>query len=83
RYGLASATLSTTRQVGMVLSMGIATLFIASTVGTAHIQETPVHLFVQAMQSTFVLCTIACVVGIVPSVFRGAVHGASSRGDSL
>jgi hypothetical protein len=35
RYGLASATLSTMRQVGMELSMGIATLFISMKVGTA------------------------------------------------
>jgi len=77
QYGLASATLSTTRQVGMVLSMGIATLFIAARVGATSIEQTPAPLFVDAMQSTFLLCTIACLVGIVASVFRGAVLGAS------
>ena len=74
RYGVASATLSTTRQVGMVLSMGIATLLIAARVGTANVHEAPIALFVEAMQTTFLLCTIACVVGIIPSVFRGRLH---------
>jgi len=74
RYGLASATLSTTRQVGMVLSMGIATLFIATRVGATDINTTPPLLLVDAMQSTFLLCTVACLVGIVASVFRGSLY---------
>ena len=80
RYGLASATLSTTRQVGMVLSMGIATLFIASRVGAASVEETPPDLFVAAMQSTFLLCTGACLIGIVASVFRGTVLHSPAEG---
>jgi hypothetical protein len=80
QYGLASATLSTTRQVGMVLSMGIATLFIASRVGSASVEQTSPGLFVDAMQATFLLCTIACLVGIVASVFRGTVHGSTPAG---
>jgi hypothetical protein len=83
RYGVASATLSTTRQVGMVLSMGIATLFLSTRIGAANVHEAPVALFVDAMQSTFMLCTFACLVGIVASVFRGAIHSsASSNRDS-
>lgn len=80
RYGVASATLSTTRQVGMVLSMGIATLLIATKVGATSIEQTPAHLFVDAMQSTFVLCTIACLLGIVASVFRGSLHDSVATG---
>jgi len=80
RYGLASATLATTRQVGMVMSMGIATLFIATKVGEGTIHETSVHLFTQAMQSTFLFCTFASVLGIIPSVFRGTVHRAPAQG---
>lgn len=79
RYGLASATLSTTRQVGMVLSMGIATLFIATIVGTTNLQETPIPLFVRAMQSTFLLCTFACLIGIIPSIFRGTMHESATH----
>jgi EmrB/QacA subfamily drug resistance transporter len=82
RYGLASATLSTTRQVGMVLSMGIATLFIATRVGATDINTTPPLLLVDAMQSTFLLCTIACLVGIVASVFRGSLYSTVSGTDS-
>ncbi len=80
RFGLASATLSTTRQVGMVVSMGVATLLIATKVGSTSLETAPPHLFVDAMQSTFLICTFACVIGIVASVFRGTVH-AQSLGD--
>ena len=83
RYGVASATLSTTRQVGMVLSMGIATLFISMRIGAANVQEAPIGLFVDAMQSTFILCPFACLIGIVASVFRGPIHSpVSSHRDS-
>jgi EmrB/QacA subfamily drug resistance transporter len=82
RYGLASATLSTTRQVGMVLSMGIATLFIASSVGATSVEATPPDLFVDAMRSTFLLCTVACLIGIVASIFRGTVHHTMEDGGS-
>ncbi len=76
RFGLASATLSTTRQVGMVLSMGIATLFIANGAGATDINAPQAVLLVNAMRSTFSLCTVACAIGIVASIFRGAVHSA-------
>lgn len=74
QYGVAAATLSTTRQVGMVLSMGIATLFIASQIGTSDVSTASPHLFVSAMQSTFALCTAACAVGIIASLARGSVY---------
>ena len=74
RYGLASATLSTTRQVGMVLSMGVATLFIANGAGATDINAPQSLLLVDAMRSTFSLCTVACLIGIVASVFRGSLH---------
>jgi len=78
RYGLASATLATTRQVGMVVSMGVATLLIASRVGTANLETTPIPLFVSAMQSTFQLCFLACLLGIVASIFRGTLYDSTS-----
>ncbi len=74
RYGVAAATLSTTRQVGMVLSMGIATLFIASEIGAADISSAAPQLFIAAMQSTFALCTVACLIGIIASIARGSAH---------
>lgn len=77
RYGIASATLSTTRQVGMVLSMGIATLFIAARVGAADVHSMPMHLFIDAMQATFALCTVACLAGIAASLARGRVYKVS------
>ena len=75
QYGIASATLSTTRQVGMVLSMGVATLFIASRIGAVDVTAAPPHLFVDAMQSTFILCTVACLIGVAASLSRGSIHG--------
>ncbi len=83
RFGLASATLSTTRQVGMVLSMGIATLFISSSAGAIQLEPSQSLLLIDAMRSTFLLCTVACLVGIVASVFRGTVHATVVRHSEL
>lgn len=73
-YGVASATLSTMRQVGMVLSMGVATVVISSIVGDVPVESAPSDLFVSAMQTTLGICTFACLAGILASLARGAIH---------
>jgi len=73
-YGVASATLSTMRQAGMVLSMGVATLVISSIVGDVPMESAPRDLFVSAMQTTLAICTLACLAGILASLARGAIH---------
>ncbi len=73
-YGVASATLSTMRQAGMVLSMGVATVVISSIVGDVPVESAPRDLFVSAMQTTLAICTFACLAGILASLARGAIH---------
>ncbi len=73
KYGLASATLATMRQVGMVFSMGLATLVIGSYVGEITVGATPVGAFVSAVRVTFLVCTVSCVAGIFASLSRGRI----------
>jgi len=74
KYGLASATLATMRQIGMVLSMALATLVIGSYVGEITVGSTPIGPFVSAIRLTFFICTFFCVPGIFASFFRGRIH---------
>ena len=74
RYGLAAATLATMRQAGMVLSMAVATLVISARIGNVGVAAAPVADFVEAVQLTFVICAIACLMGILASLSRGRIH---------
>jgi len=73
-YGVASATTATMRQVGMVLSMGIAMLMFALYIG--RVQITPEHypLFQQSMKTAFIIFAILCFGGIFASLARGKVR---------
>jgi len=82
RYGLAVATLATMRQAGMVLSMAVATLVISAKIGDIGVATAPVADFVEAVQLTFVICAIACLVGILASLSRGRIHDGGGNADS-
>ncbi|MCK5212667.1 MAG: MFS transporter [Dehalococcoidia bacterium] len=81
KYGLASATLATMRQIGMVLSMALATLVIGSYIGEIAVGSTPIGPFVSAIRLTFFICMIACFAGIFASFSRGRIHS-TDMGDS-
>jgi EmrB/QacA subfamily drug resistance transporter len=74
-YGVASATLATSRQVGLVFSMGIAMLMFAL-YNIANVQITPEYypLFQQSMKTAFIIFTILCFGGIFASLARGKVR---------
>lgn len=74
-YGVASATLATMRQVGMVLSMGIAMLMF-TLYNIANVQITPEYypLFQQSMKTSFIIFAILCFGGIFASLARGKVR---------
>jgi hypothetical protein len=74
-YGVASATLATMRQVGMVLSMAVAMLMFAL-YGIANVQITPEYypLFQQGMKTAFIIFAILCFGGIFASLARGRVR---------
>jgi EmrB/QacA subfamily drug resistance transporter len=73
-YGVASATVATMRQVGMVFSMGVAMLMFALYIG--RVQITPAHypFFLESMQASFIIFAILCFGGIFASLARGKVR---------
>ncbi|MFW6056936.1 MAG: MFS transporter, partial [Chloroflexota bacterium] len=77
QYGLAAATLSTVRQIGMVFSMGIATLVLGAVVGQVELGLTDPGRLAAAMRLIFIICSIACSAGIFASLARGQVHHAT------
>jgi len=73
-YGVASAMLATMRQVGMVLSMGVAMLMLALYVGRVQITPEYYSLFQQSMKTSFIIFAILCFGGIFASLARGRVR---------
>jgi EmrB/QacA subfamily drug resistance transporter len=74
-YGVASATLATMRQVGMVLSMTVAMLMF-TLYNIADVQITPEYypLFQQSMKISFIIFAVLCFAGIFASLARGKVR---------
>jgi EmrB/QacA subfamily drug resistance transporter len=74
-YGVASAMVATMRQVGTVLSMGVAILMF-NLYNIADVQITPEYysLFQQSMKTSFIIFAILCFFGIFASLARGKVR---------
>ena len=69
--GEASAMVMVMRQMGIMVSMGIAMLFISVIMGSADsIVSGTYGDFVEVLRCSFAVCTAACMVGAV-AVFRG------------
>ena len=73
-YGVASAMLATSRQVGLVFSMGIATLMFALYMGSVQITPAYYPLFQQSMKTSFIIFAALCFGGIFASLARGKVR---------
>jgi EmrB/QacA subfamily drug resistance transporter len=73
-YGVASATLATVRQVGMVLSMGVAMLMFAFYIGRVQITPEYYPLFQASMRASFIVFAILCFGGMFASLARGKVR---------
>ena len=70
--GEASAMVAVMRQTGMMVSMGTAMLFISLIRGSAdNIVPETYGEFVEVLRYSFAICTVACLVGAVASMFRG------------
>ena len=74
QLGVASATLSLMRSVGMVLSMGVATVLISVYVGDVQITPANHAAFSDAFRLAFIIFPIMCLVGIFASLARGKLH---------
>ncbi|MBN1863176.1 MAG: MFS transporter, partial [Dehalococcoidales bacterium] len=70
-YGVASATLATMRQIGMMFSVGIAMLLLALYLGRVEITPQYHPLFLQSTRTAFTIFTVLCSVGIFASMARG------------
>jgi EmrB/QacA subfamily drug resistance transporter len=69
--GVASATISTMRLTGQMLSMGIATLIIQIFIGKAKITPENHFQFLSSVKIIFVLFTVLCLLGVFASMARG------------
>ena len=73
-YGVASATLATMRQVGMVLSMGVAMWMFTLYMGRVQITPEYYPHFQQSMKAAFIIFAVLCFGGIFASLARGKVR---------
>ena len=74
-FGIASGTVGTMRALGMMVSMGIATVVFSIFIG--RIQITPEHypVLIQSIKVAFVIFAIFCFGGIFASLVRGKLRG--------
>lgn len=78
-YGVASATLATSRQVGMMLSMGIAMMIFSVVIGRVAITPAEYAPLLSSVNLAFMLFAVLCVLGVVFSLARGRVREGSHR----
>ena len=78
--GIASATVATARQVGMMLSLGITMVILSVIIG--RVQITPAYQLqlMESVQVAFALFAILCLAGISFSLARGRVRKEGQAG---
>lgn len=74
QYGVASASVGTMRMVGQVLSLGIATVFLAVYVGSVKMTPELAPEFMEAFQPAFLTFSALCFLGVLASMARGRVR---------
>jgi EmrB/QacA subfamily drug resistance transporter len=74
-YGVASATVATMRTMGMMLSLGVATLIFAIVIGRVQITPPYYPAFLSSARLAFSIFAAACFAGIFASLARGKMHG--------
>lgn len=73
-YGVASATLATMRQIGMMFSMGMVMLIFAMYLGRVQITPEYYPAFMSSVNTAFIIFAIFCFGGIFASLARGKVR---------
>jgi EmrB/QacA subfamily drug resistance transporter len=73
-YGIASATVGTMRQIGQVLSMGIAMLMFALYTGRVEITPEYYPLFQQSVKTSFIIFAALCFGGVFASLASGRMR---------
>jgi EmrB/QacA subfamily drug resistance transporter len=77
-YGLASGSVGTMRLVGMMISMGIATLVFALLIGRVPITMETYPFLIKGVRVAFVIFAILCLGGIASSLVRGKLRAHNS-----
>jgi MFS family permease len=72
-YGVASGTLGTMRQTGMMISMGIVMLIFTIYIGRVQITPELYPLFLRSMNVAFMVFAVLCFGGVFASIRRGKV----------
>ena len=70
-----SGAVATMRLLGQMLSMAVATVVFTLIMGTARIEASNLHLFLQSARIVFIVFTFLCVAGIYFSLARGRLRG--------
>ncbi len=73
-YGVASATLSTMRQTGMMFSMGIVMMAMSVMIGKAEITPASAGGFITSLRVSFGIFVGLCFLGIFASLARGNLN---------
>ncbi len=69
-YGIASATVSTMRLIGQMLSMGIALLIFSIVIGNVQILPSSYLALLTSIKIVFTICAVLCFIGIFASLAR-------------
>jgi len=70
-FGIASGAVGTMRSLGMMLSMGIATVVFSIFIGRVQITTDQYPFLMRSITVAFVISTILCVGGVFASMVRG------------
>jgi hypothetical protein len=73
-YGVASATMSTMRLTGAMMSMGIVMLLFAINLGRVQITPEYYASFLKSTDTAFIIFAVLCFGGIFASLARGKVR---------
>ena len=69
-YGIASATVSTMRLIGQMLSMGIALLIFSIVIGNVQILPSSYPALLTSIKIVFTICAVLCFIGLFASLAR-------------
>lgn len=70
-FGIASATLSTMRAVGQVLSIALATLILSIFVGPGALSQESLNSLIEGVRFAFLTFAAMCAIGVITSLIRG------------
>ncbi len=78
-YGLASGSVGTMRLLGMMISMGIATLIFTLYIGRVQITVEYYPVFIKSVKAAFFIFAVLCFGGIFASLVRGRLRAEVSK----